>query len=159
MKKTILGSLLISVLFTACANKNVNTFNLNKLELIKKEEKDKLTDKELMNNTNYFTFSDLTCLTIDPNILKKSYSKKIADLKEIDEEDVNETDLKKFFVNGIIENGLFGDKNYQNKILTNSEFKANLTVGKYNNKLAFRLGNDNNLFFFENKKDCLDFIN
>lgn len=158
MKKILIGSLLISTLFTACASKT-NTFDLNKLELIKKEEKNKLTDKELMNNTNYYTFSNLTCSKIDSNILRKSYSKKISELKEIDEEDVNETDLKKFFVNGIIENGLFGDKNYQNKILTNSEFKANLLIGTYNNKLAFRLGNYNNLFFFENEKDCLDFIN
>lgn len=157
--KTLILCLTTTILFTACASKNTNTFDLNKLELIKKEEKDKLTDKELMNNANYYTFSNLTCSKIDLNILKKSYSKKIADLKEIDEEDVNETDLKKFFVNGIIENGLFGDKNYQNKILTNSEFKANLLIGTYNNKLAFRLGNYNNLFFFENEKDCLDFIN
>lgn len=167
MKKTILtlGILTVSILFTGCASKKVDTFSGERLESLTQTEKIKMdfSDKNLMAQANYYTFSFTTdtCVKVDSNILRKSYSAKIAELKEVDQEDLTETDLKKFFISGLIKNGLWADKNYQQNIMTNQELKNSLLIGKYNGKIAFKLatGATSNMFFFENENDCKSFLN
>lgn len=158
MKKLLtLGVWAGIILFTGCTG---SSNSLSGVESLTDKEKisGKYTVPRIMESANYFGI-DIGCTKVQNELLFKNYGKKAAELYEIEVSDLTETDIRQFFIQGWLENGMFGDKNFQSRIYKEEELKRRLSLGRYNGKLMFELlsGSKGRVFFFDNEKDCKEF--
>lgn len=152
MKKSIILCFIGLLLLSGCV-KTTNSFEeLSPSERLKYD----LSIKDNLEFINTYAFSKTLCLNIDVPLLRKTYIDYLADQLNIDKKDLTDNDFKYFFINGISQNGLFGDKKTK-KMYTESEMKQHFRYMRYNNKLAM-YSQEDKLFMFNNEEDCYRFL-
>lgn len=150
--KNITLILTATALFTGCLSSQ------NKLEEFTGNEKLKydLSLKDNLTYINTYAFNKNLCLNIDVKSLRKNYESYLSYQMNVDINSLTDNDFKYFFINGIAQNGLMGDKKTK-KLFEESELRNWFKPIKFNGKYALYSSSDK-LAMFENEQECYKFL-